>query len=391
MLLAPLADWIAAHGDFDHNPDVEWVALDGHRRLAAAVAAEALEVPAIMRPDMVEQSVELMLAANSNRLSLSPYEEALGYGRLIDKGMTQTQIARVQGVAQGQVSKRLRLLELPTRIARDVSARGEFGVSDALLLLEHDTEVLDELATTWVTPDGDYLTAPRRQAAEAATTVKMRRSAAEAESRAEALGVEVVSPSEAFRNTWRHILHDETEIEKAHDEGTLVVGVDYNGAVRHYTTTPPTQPDSGHNDRDRHAKKAKKRRDAFLTAAFTDGRVPWEGTHKDVIEVALKGQSWDSNVLNVAARWATAAGLIKSVDQWEKHRATPKASMATAVKLVYIAKLAEDHQFYNYSYHSLQPALRLYDVLEALGYECNEWETSALAEARKSAAAESDD
>jgi len=52
--------------------------------------------------------------------SRNPAEEALMIRDLRDKGMTQGQIAEKMGISQGQVSKRLNLLELPEELFQRV-------------------------------------------------------------------------------------------------------------------------------------------------------------------------------------------------------------------------------------------------------------------------------
>lgn len=376
LLLVPVEDWVAAHGPLDVDEQVRYVSVAGHRRLAAAVAAELVDVPGILRPDMAAQAVEVMLGENSNRLSLSPWEEALGFQRLVDKGMTQSQIAKVQGVAQGQVAKRLKLLQLPTGIASLVSGRGgSFGVTEALQLLEDGTEEeLAALAEVFVAPDPDaWQTRPREQLSKIRRQLRDEALAAEAAQLAADLGVEVVDPRTKFgNNDWNHTLTTKAEIAKHRKAGTLVVGVHYN-EVTHFSTEP-----SPYQLAERQAAAAKKRRFTFVAEQLAAKTFPIKGSQETVIRRVLSGVGVDSNAVTVAARWAVAAGLIAEEAAWGKHQAVPQVSMAVAVKLVNLLELAEDHQFINSYSRFSKDAVDLYRLLTSLGYEPDEWELEKL-------------
>lgn len=118
-------------------PTSRWVVLAGHRRYAAAQQAGMERVPVIPREDLAPlvTTTTIFLAENLHREALSPVEEALGYARLRDRGMSQREIARTVGISQGQVSKRLALMELPEEV-REAVAAGSLPVVDGLRLLE---------------------------------------------------------------------------------------------------------------------------------------------------------------------------------------------------------------------------------------------------------------
>lgn len=385
LLVCSVDDWVDTHGDFDHAGGVRWVVLDGHRRHAAAVLADVAEVPAIERAELIGQATELMLAANSNRLGLSPYEEALGFQRLVDKGMTQTQIARIQGIGQGQVAKRLKLLQLPLGIASQVTGRGgHFGVSDALRLLEDaGPEELEELAAEFITPDETWQTQTMRQLSSARVRLGQRRGDAKVAEVAADLDIEIVNPTEAFEIPWRQALETDDEIQAARDAEALVVG-NLHGNVTYFTTevrseAAPAQPQVNN---EAEARAAKKRRNTFMIDALADKAIVPHGTTEDLIHHALSGQPWDANVLKVAARWAVAAGLLDTETEWEKHstNGVPKVSLAKAAKLVCLAQWAEAHTFHNYSYQTFRPAAALYELLTTHGYQPSEWENKKLKE-----------
>jgi ParB/RepB/Spo0J family partition protein len=124
----------------------------GNRRLAAAVVAELDTVPCIIRDFDDAARTEVMLVENLQRAGLNPIEEATGYGRLVECGLSQAEIAERVGCNQSHVSKRLLLLTLPAA-AHDKIIAGDLIVNDALLLAKLNK--LDEAsATEWLTTPG---------------------------------------------------------------------------------------------------------------------------------------------------------------------------------------------------------------------------------------------
>jgi ParB/RepB/Spo0J family partition protein len=96
-----------------------WVVIAGHRRHAAAAAAEVSSVPALVRDHLAgdADSVVSMVLENVLRAGLTPMEESRAFGRLRDAGWSERQISRLTGISPGQVHKRLQLLKLPTELA----------------------------------------------------------------------------------------------------------------------------------------------------------------------------------------------------------------------------------------------------------------------------------
>lgn len=107
----------------------------GHRRHAAAKLAGLTTVPCVVRHDLDDQARrEIMLVENLQRADLTAVEEAFGYQKLIDlHGYSQRKLAERVGVNQSHISKRIKLLKLPTSIRDEVDA-GSITVDDALQL-----------------------------------------------------------------------------------------------------------------------------------------------------------------------------------------------------------------------------------------------------------------
>jgi ParB/RepB/Spo0J family partition protein len=131
--------------DDDEEHDYHLVA--GERRWTAAGMVGLMLVPAIVRPPLVDvdRRVELMLIENLQRKDLEPLEEAEGYRRLTEYGMTQVTIAERVGCSQSHVSKRLQLLDLAPKVVDAVNA-GKVSVSDALELGKLDDHKRQEAA-----------------------------------------------------------------------------------------------------------------------------------------------------------------------------------------------------------------------------------------------------
>ncbi|MCU0267311.1 MAG: ParB/RepB/Spo0J family partition protein [Acidimicrobiales bacterium] len=123
-----------------------YVIVAGHRRHAAAVKAGLGEVPCTIRLLTDAERVEIMLVENLQRCDLSPIEEASGYFRLVEHGLTQRELASRIGRSARHVAARLALLELPKTVQRELHA-GTLTVADgqALLGLRDHPEVIDAI------------------------------------------------------------------------------------------------------------------------------------------------------------------------------------------------------------------------------------------------------
>jgi ParB family chromosome partitioning protein len=111
--------------------------LVGHRRLAAAALAGLKEVPCVLRsrePDM--QRMLTQISENSIRLDLTPMEQARCCQALTDQGLTPREIATQWHKSDTWVINRLRLLELPECLQKEVH-EGRESATRALDALPH--------------------------------------------------------------------------------------------------------------------------------------------------------------------------------------------------------------------------------------------------------------
>ncbi|MGD9753193.1 MAG: ParB/RepB/Spo0J family partition protein [Acidimicrobiia bacterium] len=164
-----------------------YVIVAGHRRHAAAVKAGLGEVPCTVRQLSDAERVEIMLVENLQRSDLTPIEEASGYFRLVEHGMTQRELARRIGRSARHVAARLALLELPT-VVQDELHSGAMTVADgqALLVFRSQPEVIERLlADEWSRREIERAVLRERHRQAAAKANAERRAAVEAQRAAE--------------------------------------------------------------------------------------------------------------------------------------------------------------------------------------------------------------
>lgn len=227
-----------------------WVLLSGHRRLAAARQAFAGEpnptVPVLIRRDGIcedpVKQLDVIATDDSAHRPFNPIEQARAFQAAADAGRSQRQIAEQYGCAQGHVSRRLSLLQLPEQIQQAVQT-GQVGVHDALKLAKLAGHAamraawglyLDRREDAWITSVDQAIAVYADRA-----DYQARRHAALR--RAETEGVPVVDPVEEFgQRLFAHRLAGPDQIDAARTAGTLVAGVSGNGELEYYTTSPAT-------------------------------------------------------------------------------------------------------------------------------------------------------
>jgi ParB family chromosome partitioning protein len=113
----------------------------GERRWRAAQKAGLHDVPVIIRDVDDKEALELAIIENVQRSDLSPLEEAMGYGQLMEQfDYTQHDLAQVIGKSRSHVANTLRLLKLPEDV-RGMLARGELTAGHARTLITADDPV----------------------------------------------------------------------------------------------------------------------------------------------------------------------------------------------------------------------------------------------------------
>jgi ParB family chromosome partitioning protein len=113
----------------------------GERRWRASQKAGLHDVPVIIRDVDDKEALELAIIENVQRSDLSPLEEAMGYGQLMEQfDYTQHDLAQVIGKSRSHVANTLRLLKLPEDV-RGMLARGELTAGHARTLITADDPV----------------------------------------------------------------------------------------------------------------------------------------------------------------------------------------------------------------------------------------------------------
>ncbi|KRG07988.1 chromosome partitioning protein ParB [Virgibacillus soli] len=97
--------------------DDQFEIIAGERRYRAIQSLGWTEVPAIIKNLSDTETASVALIENLQREELTPIEEAIAYGKLLDiHNLTQEALAQRLGKGQSTVANKLRLLKLPEEI-----------------------------------------------------------------------------------------------------------------------------------------------------------------------------------------------------------------------------------------------------------------------------------
>jgi ParB family chromosome partitioning protein len=148
--LNELADSIKEHGII--QPLIvrplgdKYEIIAGERRYKAASIAGLYNIPVIVLEKDDNESAELAIIENIQRKDLTPIEEAKSYQKLLNRGLTQEEIAKKLGIAQPTVANKLRLLSLPDEVQEALlNTRISERHARALLRLENVSDQLNLL------------------------------------------------------------------------------------------------------------------------------------------------------------------------------------------------------------------------------------------------------
>lgn len=148
--LAELADSIREHGVLQPlivRPMLggEYQLIAGERRYRAAMMAQVMSVPVIIREFSDMEAMEVALVENLQRRDLNPIEEGEGYKALAAQfNLTQTEIAQKVGKSRSAVANAMRLVELPDEVKEAVSDNLlSMGHARALLSLQEPEQICE--------------------------------------------------------------------------------------------------------------------------------------------------------------------------------------------------------------------------------------------------------
>src|SRR5260370_1026173 len=94
------------------KPD-EWFIVAGERRWRAFVQLKRATIPAVIRNVLPVEVDGIRLVENLQREDLNLVERARGYEKALQRGASQTDLARMLGMTAAHVSQVLAVLDLP--------------------------------------------------------------------------------------------------------------------------------------------------------------------------------------------------------------------------------------------------------------------------------------
>lgn len=404
LILISATAWLAAYpADAEAIGGADWVAPAGNRRKAAARAAREWatarsakgeqvtirhQVPGVVRDDLVSSIDEVLLHENSNRLELSPVDEARVYQRLTDAGMSQRAIAQALGLSQGQVAKRLKLLVLPDAALQLVDA-GEVPVIEALGWAECDADVLEEFArrleADWPTPAHAF-----RSSKEAVSAAKGLQQAQKEAAERGAQVMEDPSSTLGYNRYYSAKLRTKKEIDAAAEAGTLAVAppTAEGGEVQYFTTEKPKRQTI--SEAEKAERKARKEANT-LRAEFARDVAAKKKPSAGVLRTALVQAIMDDLNTNghdtdkLSMQWCQALGLgaDKPEEYWtwrDRSRANGDDEHLAWVILLAAYEVTARWEHASWSSSKIRS---YYAILQDLGYKPSAWELDKLKKGRK--------
>jgi ParB family chromosome partitioning protein len=132
----------------------EYELVAGERRWRAARRVGLQTIPALVRDTDDTASLEHALVENLHRSDLNPIEEAAAYQQLIEEfQMTHEQIAGRVGQSRAGITNKLRLLQLPPAVQRQVQ-EGQLDMGHARALLGTPDRAYQEQLARRVAAEG---------------------------------------------------------------------------------------------------------------------------------------------------------------------------------------------------------------------------------------------
>ncbi|MGA3170335.1 MAG: ParB/RepB/Spo0J family partition protein [Chthoniobacteraceae bacterium] len=145
-------------GDASEEMLPRYMIIMGERRFRASCRVGCKEIPCIIRGDLDEKTVEeYRLIENLQRKGFKPLQEARGLKRLMDLGATMDDLVKRLNRSQASIYNRLKLIELPESILKQVEA-GKISASHADLIVRvENPEIQARLTKEIVTPKQEWV------------------------------------------------------------------------------------------------------------------------------------------------------------------------------------------------------------------------------------------
>lgn len=156
LTVVPMDDEIRELEFDEGREDVEYYAVIGHRRLAAAKLAGLKEVPCAISDMDYKTQIATMLLENMQRSDLTIYEQAQGFQMMMDLGETVSNISEKTGFSESTVRRRTKLLELDQDKLKETMGRRATLADYAELEKIEDLELRNEILEYIGTSDFDW-------------------------------------------------------------------------------------------------------------------------------------------------------------------------------------------------------------------------------------------
>ena len=377
-----------------------YMAIIGHRRLAASKAAGLTEVPCVVAEMSPEEQIATMLLENTQRSDLTAYEQAQGFQMLIDLGETVGSISKKTGFSTSTVRRRLKMAELD----QDILAKKCEGRQ--ILLFEVDrlaeiedvdvrNSVLEKVGTA------DYNWAYKKAIQDQET----KRGIARWRSALEKYGINEVKYQSIWDRKYEHSNPSYANVGEDPDEVLAKAGAEFcafsgqHVYLRRTRVEKPVEVDPEAEQRHK-AEQERQERVAALEEACLRAkacRIDFmrENGEKFILkgrvaidlllDIFLDGETFDlaGESFNEDA-FLAASGIedYKSDDALKRHEVRSVFDMKSIVRFAY-ACLEDRYNYKTYNtwrgtYEASAAIKRLYVFLGQLGYEPSEEERALL-------------
>ncbi|MBI4231616.1 ParB/RepB/Spo0J family partition protein [Candidatus Peregrinibacteria bacterium] len=121
-----------------NGEESEYEVICGSRRLSAFKLIDRIKIPAVIKDITDTQVLGIALAENIHRKDLTPLERAHAYQQMVEEhGYTQEEIGRIVGYHRAEVSKALRILNVPRGTIQALES-GEISMGHIRVLMRID-------------------------------------------------------------------------------------------------------------------------------------------------------------------------------------------------------------------------------------------------------------
>lgn len=137
--------------DEPDNSNTNFTIIIGHRRYAAAKIAGLTELPCVVVEMSEREQLQTMLVENMQRSDLTVYEQAQGFQMMLNMGDSVAEIAEKSGFSQTTIRRRVKLLDLDRQKFQKAESRGatlnDYLELDKLDSPEDKNKALDAIGT----------------------------------------------------------------------------------------------------------------------------------------------------------------------------------------------------------------------------------------------------